>query len=74
MRKWLKEIRGKYRLTADEMAAALEVDSDFYEVIESGKLQLNMPVLMAAKIADRFDVPLSRLILFEEEYKVTKLE
>lgn len=74
MRKWLKNIREEHRLTVYEMAETLEVDSNFYGIIESGELPLNIPVLMAAKIADRFGIPLSRLILLEEEYRVSELE
>lgn len=69
MRKWLKNIRTEHKMTVHEMAEILDMDVDFYETIETGQLPLNIPVLIAAKIADIFDISLSRLILLEEEYK-----
>lgn len=74
MRKWLKEIRERYELSIKEMADKLELDVDYYEIIENGNLPLNIPVLVAAKIAEDFDIPLSRLIIYEEEYRDNQQE
>lgn len=69
MRMWLKGIREDSHLSMKEMAEKLELDVDFYEIVETGKLPVNIPVLVAAKIAENFDISLSRLILCEEAYK-----
>lgn len=69
MRKWLRELRESHALTVEQMAAFLEIEADYYEVMESGSLPVNIPVLLAARMADAFEIPLSRLVLYEEEYK-----
>lgn len=70
MRKWLKEIRESHAMTIEQMAAVLEIEADYYEVMESGRLPVNVPVLVAAKIAEAFEIPLSRLVLYETSYKM----
>lgn len=69
MRKWLQEIRERRALTMEEMASQLEIEPDYYELIENGNLPLNIPVLIAAKISECFEVPLSWIIIYEQEYK-----
>lgn len=69
MRKWLQEVRQKNALTTEEMAARLEIELDYYELLENGKLPLDIPVLVAAKISECFDLPLSWIIIYEQEYK-----
>lgn len=69
MRIWLREIRESNALTVEEMANVLGIEADYYEVMESGRLPLNIPVLLAARIAEAFEIPLSRLVLCEEAYK-----
>lgn len=69
MRTWLKDLREDRQLTVQKMAEELEIGADHYAVIENGQLPLNIPVLMAVKLSELFDIPLSRLILYEQEYK-----
>lgn len=69
MRKWLQEIRERRELTIAEMANQLELELDYYEVLENGNLPLNIPVLVAAKISECFELPLSWIIIYEQEYK-----
>lgn len=69
MRKWLRELRESHALTTEQMAAVLEIEAEYYEVMESGDLPVNIPVLLAAKIAEVFEIPLSRLVLYEDAYK-----
>lgn len=69
MRMWLKNLREDMRLSRQEAANMLDIDIDYYELLESGKLPLNIPVLLAAKISELFTIPISRLIIYEGEYK-----
>lgn len=69
MRMWLKNLREDKRLSRQEVANKLDIDVEYYELLENGRLPINIPVLLAAKISDLFTIPISRLIIYEGEYK-----
>lgn len=66
MRTWLKDLREKKHFTVQQMAKALEIEPDYYYQLENERFSTNVPVLAAARISNLFDIPLSRLIIYEQ--------
>ncbi len=67
MRAWIKEIREEHGLTIREMAECLDLRFDIYEMMENG-MALDIPIMVGTKIADNFNMPLSRQVAYEQEY------
>lgn len=66
MRTWLKELREKKHFTVQQMARALEMEPDRYYQLENERFSTNVPVLAAVRLSDLFNIPLSRLIIYEQ--------
>lgn len=72
MRIWLKNLREKNHLDMEEMAVALGIDKKYYKSLEEDGIAFlgnEIPVLVAAKISECFNIPISQLILLENGRK-----
>lgn len=65
MREYLKRLRENRSLTLAEVAKKLDISESYYSLIESGKRQEKMDLILAAKLSVIFDVPLS--VIHKEE-------
>lgn len=68
MRRYLKNLRRKRKLTQQETADKLGVSLSYYNSIENGNRQKNMDLLLANKIAKTLHVTVSFII--REEKKI----
>jgi len=72
MRLWLKELRKQKKLRQGDIAKVLGVTRQQYNFIENGKRQVDMNLPTVSKIADFFDIPLSKIRQHEEELATRK--
>lgn len=67
MRQWLKNLRGDKGETQMFVANVLGVRQEEYSRIENGIRYEDLPLSIAAKISDHFEIPLSTIRNYEEE-------
>ena len=67
MREWLKDLRKEKGLTQADIANALRIAPNYYNLIENGKRQPKMTIEMAQKLAAIFGVTLE--FILENETK-----
>ena len=65
MRKYLRDIRKKLRLSQQSVAEKLGITSQYYSLIENGDRQQKMSIDFLVKLSDIFQVPLAELIEME---------
>lgn len=70
MREWLKNLRRNKKLSQEEVAAEFNITQNAYSKLENGDRQADMNLSTAAKIADYFDIPLSRIRYYEEQLQL----
>lgn len=72
MREWLKDLRKSKKLSQTKVAIQFNMSQNAYSKLESGDRQADLNLSTAAKIADYFDIPLSRIRYFEEKLEQSK--
>lgn len=68
----LKTLRQYHRLSQSDLAEQLKISRSYLNEIEKGKKTPSLEVL--TKYAERFDIPLSSLMLFAEQSNNTKFD
>ena len=69
MRKWLKDIREKKKLSQQSVANNVGITRQYYNQIENGERQKDLDLSMATKLAKIFDVSIDWIIAEEEKLK-----
>lgn len=72
MREWLKKLRKEKGLSQTDVAIEFNLTQNAYSKIENGDRQADLNLSTAAKIADYFDIPLSRIRCYEEQLQQHK--
>lgn len=65
MRDWLKEKRTERGLTMAQMAERLDLTESYYSLVESGKRQQKMDIVLAAKLSTVLAFPIDQIIELE---------
>lgn len=68
----LKTLRQYHRLTQSDLAEQLGISRSYLNEIERGRKEPSLEIL--SKYAERFDIPLSSLMLFAEQSQSPKLD
>lgn len=68
MRDYLKKLRDEHGLTAAETAKKLDISESYYSLIENGKRQEKMDLVLAAKISAIFSIELSEVLAQETAF------
>ena len=66
MRDYLKKLRDEHGMTAAELARKLDISESYYSLIENGKRQEKMDLVLAAKISAIFSMELSEVLAHEK--------
>lgn len=61
MRMYLKKLRENRGLTIADVAKKLDISESYYSLIENGKRQEKMDLVLAAKLSVIFEIPLSEI-------------
>lgn len=67
MRDWLKKCREENGITQAQMAKKLDISEGYYSYIESGDRQKRMDITLVSKLSTIFDLPIQRIVEFEEQ-------
>lgn len=65
MRDWLKGKRTERGLTMAQMAERLDLTESYYSLVESGKRQQKMDIVLAAKLSTVLAFPIDQIIRLE---------
>lgn len=65
MRDWLKEKRTERGLTMAQVAERLDLTESYYSLVESGKRQQKMDIVLAAKLSTVLAFPIDQIIELE---------
>lgn len=65
MRDWLKEKRTAKGLTMAAMAEKLDLTESYYSLIEAGKRQQKMDIVLVGKLSAVLSVPVSEIVELE---------
>lgn len=65
MRDWLKEKRTERGLTMAQMAERLDLTESYYSLVESGKRQQKMDIVLAAKLSTVLAFPIDQIVELE---------
>lgn len=65
LRKWLLEARKEKGMTQLEVANKLDISEAYYSYIENGSRQKKMDIVLAAKLAVVFEMPIEQIIDLE---------
>ena len=68
MREWLKELRQEKKFSQQDVAERLKITQQYYALIENGKRQSNLDLVMISRLSEAFDVSIGYII--EQEQKV----
>lgn len=68
MRGYLKELRNCQNKSQQDVAGAIGVTRQYYNMIEAGDRQTDMSLSTMQKLSEVFDVPITKII--EEEKKL----
>ena len=68
MREWLKELRQEKRFSQQDVAERLKITQQYYALIENGKRQSNLDLVMISRLAEAFEVSIGYII--EQEQKM----
>ena len=64
-RTWLREARTKAGKTQEEVAKELDISDAYYSMIELGKRQNPMDLMLCLKLSKIFSIPIKRIVEFE---------
>ena len=67
MRDWLKEKRTERGLTMAQMAERLDLTESYYSLVESGKRQQKMDIVLAAKLSTVLAFPIDQIVELESK-------
>lgn len=67
MRDWLKEKRTERGLTMAQMAERLDLTESYYSLVESGKRQQKMDIVLAAKLSAVLAFPIDQIVELESK-------
>jgi len=67
MRDWLKAKRNEKGMTMAEMAKKLDLTESYYSLIESGKRQQRMDIVLVGKLSAILSIPVETIIKLEGE-------
>ena len=74
VREYLTELRKHKGMTQQDVATAVGVSRQYYNLIENGERQRRMDILLAAKIATTFEVSIMEIVDFERQYNLQAKE
>ena len=67
MRDWLKEKRTEKGLTMAAMAEKLDLTESYYSLIEAGKRQQKMDIVLVGKLSAVLSIPVSEIVELEAQ-------
>lgn len=67
MREYLIKLRKGKSLTQQQMADKIGITKQYYNMIEKGKRQKKMDIVLASAIASVFDMPIEQIVEYEKE-------
>ena len=67
MRGWLKEKRTAKGLTMAAMAEKLDLTESYYSLIEAGKRQQKMDIVLVGKLSAVLSIPVSEIVELEAQ-------
>ena len=70
MRKYLVDLRTKRNESQQDVAEALGISRQYYQMIESGDRQKKMDILLVAGIAGHFSLPIQQIVQLEDNYRL----
>ena len=72
MRAYLIEMRKKRKESQQNVADALGITRQYYQLIEQGMRQKRMDILLASKLADHFGVTIHEIVQQEERMNLER--
>lgn len=72
MREYLKDMRQKHKMSMQEVADAIGISRQYYEMIENGKRQKRMDITLISALAKAFSV--SPEVILDNEMKISEKE
>ena len=69
MRKYLKELRNLQNKSQQDVADAVGITRQYYNMIEAGERQPDMSLSTMQKLSEAFGVPVTRIVEEEEKMK-----
>ena len=73
MKRWLKELREKSKLSQLEVAKKLDISESYYCLIENGERQKDLDLSLAIKLSKLFGVSVDYIIAEEEQLEKNQL-
>lgn len=67
LREYLIKLRKGKSLTQQQMADKIGITKQYYNMIEKGKRQKKMDIVLASAIASVFDMPIEQIVEYEKE-------
>lgn len=67
MREYLIKLRKGKSLTQQQMADKIGITKQYYSLIEKGKRQKKMDIVLVSAIASVFDMPIEQIAKYEKE-------
>lgn len=67
MREYLIKLRKGKSLTQQQMADKIGITKQYYSLIEKGKRQKKMDIVLVSAIASVFDMPIEQIVEYEKE-------
>lgn len=67
MREYLIKLRKGKSLTQQQMADKIGITKQYYNLIEKGKRQKKMDIVLVSAIASVFDMPIEQIVEYEKE-------
>ncbi len=69
MRKYLKDLRNQQNKSQQDVADAVGITRQYYNMIEAGERQPDMSLSTMQKLSEAFGVPVTRIVEEEEKMK-----
>lgn len=69
MRTWLCELRKSLGLTLAQMGERLGISEGYYLLIEQGKRQRKMDIVLVAKLSEVSSIPVADIVQRDEEWR-----
>lgn len=67
LREYLIKLRKGKSLTQQQMADKIGITKQYYSLIEKGKRQKKMDIVLVSAIASVFDMPIAQIVEYEKE-------
>lgn len=67
MRTYLVELRKERKETQQDVANAIGITRQYYQMIEGGERQKRMDIVLASKLAEHFERPVGYIIQQEDD-------